>query len=99
MPDAIEAAARWEWMCGILDGERCSDFAESFPEIRQLLDLVDENKRFKAESDQILNDAIANIDLKAKRAERYKTALESLLNVDSYEDRKRIIYEAISESV
>lgn len=30
---------------------------------------------------------------------RVEAALESLLNVDRYEDRKRIIYEAISKSV
>ena len=44
MPDAIEAAARWEWMCGILAGEGCSDFAESFPEIRQLLELYEQTR-------------------------------------------------------
>jgi hypothetical protein len=48
MPDAIEAAARWEWMCGILAGEGCSDFAESFPEIRQLSDLMHEVERLRA---------------------------------------------------
>ncbi|QOX78752.1 DUF551 domain-containing protein [Trichlorobacter lovleyi] len=45
MIDAIEAAARWEWMCGILAGEGCSDFAGSFPEIRQLMDLKNEVAR------------------------------------------------------
>lgn len=44
MPDTIEAATRWEWMCGILAGEGASDFAQSFPEIRQLADLVEQNK-------------------------------------------------------
>lgn len=54
MTDAIEAAARWEWMCGILTGEGCSDIAESFPEIRQLMDLVDENRRLKADLDMLI---------------------------------------------
>ncbi len=48
MQDAIETASRWEWMRGILAGEGVSDFAESFPEIRQLIDLMDEAKRLRA---------------------------------------------------
>ena len=45
--DAIEAAARYEWMCGVLAGEGTSDFALSFPEIRQLADLFDEAERLR----------------------------------------------------
>ena len=35
----IEIASRWEWICAILDGEEVSDFALSFPEVRQVADL------------------------------------------------------------
>lgn len=36
----IMIAARWEWMCNLLDGQEVSDFALSFPEVRQLADLI-----------------------------------------------------------
>jgi hypothetical protein len=42
MQGSIEAAARWEWMCDILEGKPVSDFAMSYPEIRKLHDLVSE---------------------------------------------------------
>ena len=36
----IEIAARWEAVCDVLDGEEVSDFMMSFPEVRQVADLV-----------------------------------------------------------
>ena len=36
----IEIAARWEAVCDVLDGEDVSDFMMSFPEVRQVADLV-----------------------------------------------------------
>ena len=38
-----EIAARWEWMCDLLEGKTVSEFALSFPEVRQLSDLVQQN--------------------------------------------------------
>jgi len=35
-----EIAARWEWMCDLLEGKAVGEFALSFPEVRQLSDLV-----------------------------------------------------------
>jgi len=35
-----EIAARWEWMCDLLEGKTVSEFALSFPEVRQLSVLV-----------------------------------------------------------
>jgi hypothetical protein len=36
----IEIAARWEAICNILQGETVSDFMLSFPEVRQVEDLM-----------------------------------------------------------
>jgi hypothetical protein len=38
----VMIAARWEWMCDLLDGQEVSDFALSFPEVRQLADLIEQ---------------------------------------------------------
>ena len=35
-----EIAARWEWLCDLLEGKAVSEFARSFPEVRQLSDLL-----------------------------------------------------------
>lgn len=37
----IEIASRWESMCDLLDGQKVSDFMLSFPEVRQLADLIE----------------------------------------------------------
>ena len=36
----IEISARWEAMCELLNGEEVSDFMLSFPEVRQVSDMV-----------------------------------------------------------
>ena len=36
----IEIAARWQWMCDLLEGEEVSDFSPSFPEVRKLDDIM-----------------------------------------------------------
>jgi len=41
----IEIAARWEAICAILDGENVSDFMLSFPEVRQIADIVEMQKQ------------------------------------------------------
>ena len=40
-----EIAARWEWMCDLLDGKEVSDFALSFPEVRELNYLMKELRK------------------------------------------------------
>jgi len=39
-PKLIEIAARWEAICDLLKGEEPSDFLLSFPEVRQVQDLM-----------------------------------------------------------
>lgn len=39
-PDLIEIAMRWETVCKILDGEKVSDFALSFPETFMVNEIV-----------------------------------------------------------
>ena len=39
-----EIAARWEAICDILEGEAPSDFMLSFPEVRQVAELVKTSK-------------------------------------------------------
>lgn len=36
----IEIAARWKWMCDLLDEKEVSDFALSFSEVRKLDDIM-----------------------------------------------------------
>ena len=36
----IMIASRWQWMCELLDVEKVSDFALSFPEVRKLDDIM-----------------------------------------------------------
>lgn len=36
----IMIASRWQWMCELLAGKEVSDFALSFPEVRQLDDIM-----------------------------------------------------------
>lgn len=36
----IEIAPRWQWICGLLEGNEVSDFALSFPEVRRIDDLI-----------------------------------------------------------
>ena len=38
--ELIEIAARWEAICELLDGKEVSDFMLSFPEVRQVSDMV-----------------------------------------------------------
>ena len=38
--ELIEIASRWEWMCELLDMKEVSDFALSFPEVRELDDIM-----------------------------------------------------------
>jgi len=35
----LEIAARWEAVCGALEGKEPSDFMQSFPEVRRAYDL------------------------------------------------------------
>jgi hypothetical protein len=37
-----EIAARWQWMCDLLDGQEVDEFALSFPEVRKLDDIMSE---------------------------------------------------------
>ena len=37
---SISIAARWEAICALLRGEEVSDFMLSFPEVRQVSDMV-----------------------------------------------------------
>ena len=41
----IEVASRWESMCDLLDGKEVSDFMLSFPEVRQLADLIQSSQQ------------------------------------------------------
>ena len=38
--ELISIAARWEAICELLDGKEVSDFMLSFPEVRQVSDMV-----------------------------------------------------------
>jgi predicted nucleic acid-binding Zn-ribbon protein len=63
--------------------------------IRRVLELERKNERMG----KALTEGAPILEAAANRIEHLETAIGSLLNVESYEDRKRIIDAALAESV